>query len=186
MSETTSSAPSSRSRAALAEAAADQRRHVGAAQMRQLDREAPDAARGAGDQHPAAEDGRSEPEDAQCGQARGGQRRCLGERHGIGQLGDPPWRHRDPLRPRPAVANADDPGARSWAVLDIGLQDASKVPAGTPTIGGGAEHPHLTAIERERPHLDQHLARRRRWFWNVSQRNPARRRAVRHQCTHAA
>ena len=166
-------------------AAADQRRHVGAAQMRQLDREAANAARGAGDQHPAAEDGWSEPEDAQRGQAGGGQRCCLGEAHGNGQLGDPPWRHGDPLRPGPAVADPDDPGARSRAVFDIGLQDPGKVPAGPPTIGGGAEHPHLAAIERERAHRNQHLARRRRWLWNVSQGNPACCRAVCNQCTHS-
>jgi len=71
---------------------ADQRRHFRAAQMRELDRKAADAARGARHENSATKDGGPQPEHAQRGQAGRWTRRALGEGDSIGQLGGPSLR----------------------------------------------------------------------------------------------
>ena len=120
-------------------AAADQRCHLRAAQMRELDRKAADSARCAGHENSATKDGGPEPENPQRGQAGRWKRRRLGEGDAIGQLGDPVCGDRHPLGPGPALPDADDPGAGPRAMLDVGLEDAGEVPARAPAVGGAPE-----------------------------------------------
>ena len=61
---------------------------VGAADVGELDGEAPDAAAGAGHQHAPGDRGAADVEGQQGGDAGDGQRRGLGEAHLVGQDGD--------------------------------------------------------------------------------------------------
>ena len=155
----TSWAPSWRSAGDLI-GAAGARRHVGAAQARELHREVADAAGGAGDQHAAAEQRAVLAERVERGEAGHREGGGLRERHLLGQLGERVRGHGHALGPgafrqEPDHARAD---LGAGAVGGGALHVAGQVPAGAPARGGHGGAADLAAVERDRADADDGFA----------------------------
>ncbi len=86
--------------------------YVRAGKLGELDREPPDAAARARDQHPLVEHEAADLERVQRGQPGHRQRGGLLERNRVGQLGQPFGADRGELRPGAGRHEADDAGAR--------------------------------------------------------------------------
>ena len=184
MSDATSSAPSSRSPAALAEPLPTSA--VTSAPPRCAswiaNRPTPPEAPVTSTRRPRmAGPSRSILQPRQAGRR---ERRALGEGDAIGQPGDPSLRGRHPLGPGLAFPEPDHSGAGPKAVLDVGQQDAGEVPTRSPAVSGRPEHPQLAPIDRERANLDERLAGRGHRLGSVANGDPARSRAVSDECAH--
>jgi hypothetical protein len=130
---------------------------------RELDRDPPDAAGRAGDEHAFAEHGAGDLERPQRGQACGGQGRCLRVGDAVGDRGQPTGRNRGELGPGPGIDEADDASApvRAAAVGGGALDHACRVPARDRSFAEIREAGDLAAVEREGPHPYQRLIRER-------------------------
>ena len=135
---------------------------LGAGQRGELQREAPDAAGRAGDQHAPPEHPAEHAQRLQRRAARDRQRAgALGVER-VGKRGRVGAGHRAPLGPRAAVALGDDARAdrRPAAVRGGGHDAPGGIPAGN---RAGREHPalrQLAVVERERLDGDEHLVGR--------------------------
>ena len=164
-SDTTSSAPSSKV-PPPAPSAADQRGHFRAAQMRELDRKAADSARGAGDEtrRPRMAGPSRRMRSAvrpAVGSAAPGRRRRYRAARQSSRAGPPP------ARPRPRPAGCRPLGHRPAGRARRRTAGCRRSPSRAPAVGSGPEHPQLAPIDRERPHLHEHLAGRRHRLGNV-------------------
>jgi len=132
---------------------------VGARELAELDREAPDAAAGPGHEHALAEHEAADLERAHRRDAGDGQRRRLLEADLIGNLGEHVGAHRRELRPRSDLNETHDadPVRRPAAVRGRHPYDARHVPPRHRAGLHGGEARGLAAIEAEGPDLDERL-----------------------------
>ncbi len=147
------------------------RGHVRTALAGQLDRDSPDAAVRAGDQHALAEYEADDLERPQRRQTGGGQRGGLRVGYLVGDRRQAAGWNRGELRPGAGVDQADHADAlpRSAAVGGGTFDHACHIPTREGTLRQVRKASDLTAIERERPHPYQRLIRQRCGVYDLGQ-----------------
>ncbi|TLZ31313.1 MAG: hypothetical protein E6K32_20105 [Gammaproteobacteria bacterium] len=131
----------------------------------------PDAAGGAGDQHPFPKQRRAVPQRPQRGEA--GDRQCRGllEKDIVGQCRHAVGRHCGALCPSGIVGQCDDARARLGPTA-VGRRlnhDSADVLTGPPTFRADLKQPQFATVERKRAHLDDRLVRRRLRLGDLAQ-----------------
>ena len=155
---------------------AHQRGHLGASQMRELDRHPADPASRAGDQHPLAQDQAADLQHAQRRQPGGGQRGGLDVGHLRRDRCHPVGRHRGQLRPRPAAHQPGHPGPRRrpTAIGGRPFDDTRHIPASRRPRRLPRQVNNLTPVQRRGHDPDQDLTGQGHRISHLGQRHVRR------------